>query len=398
MLDSKKVFSFETEVTKQGGYIHQPHDHPEALPIYMTTAFNVEDLAGLEARYKTKGFCYNRNRNPNRAALIELMTYLEHGENSIACSSGMGAISTVVISLIDAGDHILSDRTLYGETIEIFTDILGKYGIETTFADFTDLADIKANIRPNTKLLYTETVSNPTCYVPDLKAIADIAHKNGSYLVVDNTFMTAALCRPLDLGADVVVNSLTKFASGHSDVVCGAATGRADLIQKAYNLQLLLGTQADPFSSWLAERGIRTLELRVKKQAENAAALAKFLDASPYVLKVNHCSLPNHPQHKLATEQFGNYYGGMLSIDLPDDREKMNLFMRSLNLCHYAMTLGGYRTTMAYPVLSSHDCVPEAERLKMGITNGLLRFSCGIENTEDLVADFAQALEIAYGK
>ena len=264
--------------------------------------------------------------------------------------------------------------------------------------DFTNIDEIKANIRPNTKLLYTETVSNPTCRVPDLKAISAIAHKNGSILVVDNTFMTAALCRPLDLGADIVVNSLTKFASGHSDVVCGAATGRADLIQKAYNLQVLLGTQADPFSSWLAERGIRTIELRVKKQAENAAALAKFLDASPYVLRVNHSSLPNHPQHKLATEQFGKYYGGMLSIDLPDDREKMNLFMRSLNLCHYAMTLGGYRTTMAYPVLSSHDCVPEVERLKMGITNGLLRISCGIEETEDLIADFAQALEIAYKK
>lgn len=394
--ESDKEFSFETEVLNKGVYIRNPTTNPEVAPIYMTTAFNVEDLDDLEERYRQRGFCYNRNRNPNRSALAELMTYLEHGEDSIVCSSGMGAISTAAITIAKQGDHILSDMTLYGESMEIFSDLLGEYGVETTFIDFTDLDLVKRSIRPNTKMLYTETVSNPMITVPDLRALADIAHAHGATFVVDNTFMTAALCRPLDLGADVVVNSLTKFANGHSDAVCGSMTGRADLIAKAYHLQVLLGSQADPFTSWLVQRGIRTIDLRVPKQSENASALAHALAKCPYVLKVNHPSLETHPQHELAKAQFKGF-GGMLSIELPDDRQKMNKFMRALHFAHYAMTLGGYRTSLAYPVLSSHSDMPEEERLKIGITNGLMRISCGIENTEDLVNDFLAALETAYG-
>ncbi len=390
-----KKFSFGTDVLSKGIYINEPATNPEVTPIYMTTAFNVEDLDDLQKRYDEHGFCYNRNRNPNRSALIELMTYAENGEDSIACSSGMGAIATTIISNVKAGDHIVSDMTLYGETIDIFTKVLSHYGVETTFADFTDIDSVKKAIRPNTALLYTETVSNPMITVPDLKAIADIAHDNNAIFVVDNTFMTCVQCRPLDLGADIVVNSLTKFANGHSDAVCGSATGKASLIKKAYDLQVLIGTQADPFSSWLVSRGFRTIQLRVRQQAKNATALAKALDASPYVLKVNHPSLPNHPQHELAAKQF-NGFGGMLSIELPEDRDKMNKFMRALSFAHYAMTLGGYRTTLSYPVMSSHYDVPREERLKMGITDGLLRISCGIEETDDLVNDFLNALEIAY--
>lgn len=390
-----KQFTFETDILSKGIYINDPATNPEAPPIYMTSAFNVEDLDDLQARYDAHGFCYNRNRNPNRNALIELMTYAENGEASIACSSGMAAISTVVFSAVKQGDHIVSDMTLYGETIDIFTKVLSQYGVEVTFVDFTDLEQIKAAIQSNTKLLYTETVSNPMITVVDLAAVADIAHKHNAILVVDNTFMTCALCRPIDFGADIVVNSLTKFANGHSDSVCGSATGRAELIKNAHNLQVLLGTQADPFSSWLVQRGMRTIELRVPKQSTNASALAHALAKSPYVLKVNHPSLEDHPQHELAKKQFKGF-GGMLSIELPDNREKMNKFMRALSFAHYAMTLGGYRTTLAYPVMSSHYDVPREERLKIGITDGLLRISCGIENTDDLVNDFLNALEQAY--
>lgn len=390
-----KVFSYETELLNKGVYVNQLASNPEVAPIYMTTAFNVEDLDELQDRYDKKGFCYNRNRNPNRNALIELMTYAENGNNSIACSSGMAAISTAVFSIVKQGDHILSDMTLYGETIDIFTQVLDNYGVETTFVDFTNLEQVKCNIKPNTKLLFTETVSNPMITVVNLKALAEIAHENDALLVVDNTFMTSALCKPLDFGADLVVNSLTKFANGHSDAVCGAITGHTDLIQRAYNLQVLLGTQADPFSSWLVERGMRTMALRLSKQSENASALAEALADCPYVLKVNHPSLNDHPQHELAKNQFKGF-GGMLSFVLPAGREKINDFMHALSFAHYAMTLGGYRTTLAYPVMSSHYEVPEKERLKMGITNGLLRVSCGIENTDDLVNDFILALEKAY--
>lgn len=390
-------WQFETKLLNEGAYFNLETSHPEALPIHMSTAHNVDDLADLERRYSVSGYCYNRNRNPNRTALNELMTCLEGGEASISCSSGMAAISSAVIANTKAGDHILSDRTLYGEAIEIFEDILGKYNVETTFADFTDLEDVKSKIQPNTVMLYTETVSNPLIAVPDLQAIADIAHEHQALFIVDNTFMTGALIQPLKFGADIVVNSLTKFANGHSDAVCGAVTGKADLIKKIYNLQVLLGTQADPFTSWLTCRGIRTLELRIRKQSKNAAALAAALEKSPYVKKVNHPSLGSHGQHEIAEREFGPYYGGMLSFEIDEDRDKMNLFLRSMNLAHYAMTLGGYRTTLSYPPLSSHENVPEEERLKMGITNGLLRVSVGIEEEEDIINDFLNALEIAYG-
>ncbi len=389
---------FETNILNAGAYFRLSVSHPEALPIHMATAHNVEDLDDLQKRYDEKGFCYNRNRNPNRTALIELMNYVEGGEDSLGCSSGMAAISSALIANSKAGDHILSDKTLYGETFEIFRDILGKYGVETTFVDFTNIDAVKANIKPNTTILYTETVSNPLISVPDIQAIAAIAHANAAILIVDNTFMTGALVKPLQLGADLVVNSLTKFANGHSDAVCGAVTGKAELIKQIYHMQILVGTQADPFTAWLTMRGMRTLDLRIKKQSENAAALAAALDQSPYVLKVYHPSLKDHPQHELAAKQFGQYFGGMLSIELPEDREKMNKFMRGLKLCHYAMTLGGYRTSMAYPAMSSHSDMTKEERLAIGISDGLLRISVGIENTRDLVNDFANALEQAYGK
>lgn len=389
--------SFETNILEAGAYFRLPTSNPEALPIHLSTAHNVEDLADLQKRYDEKGFCYNRNRNPNRTALIELMNYVEGGEDSLGCSSGMAAISSTVIAHTKAGDHILSDKTLYGETLEIFTKILKKYGVETTFVDFTDLEEVKANIKPTTVILYTETVSNPLIGVPNLKMLADIAHSNNALLVVDNTFMTGALIKPLKFGADLVVNSLTKFANGHSDAVCGAVTGKSELIKKIYELQVLLGTQADPFSSWLIMRGMRTLELRIKKQCENASALAAALEKSPYILKVNHPSLESNPQHLLAHEQFGDCYGGMLSIELPEDLEKMNKFMRTLKLAHYAMTLGGYRSSLAYPVMSSHSDMTGEERLAIGITDGLLRISVGIENTQDLINDFTNALEVAYG-
>ena len=389
-----KEFSFETEILHKGAYIDLLASNPETAPIYLTTAFNVEDLDDLQERCSVKGFCYNRNRNPNRSALIDLMTYLEKGENSIICSSGMAAISTIMLSLLKTGDHILSDQTLYGETIDLFSKVLSTYGVDVTYVDFTDLAAIKAAIRPNTKVFYTETVSNPMITVVDLDAVAKIAHNTNALLIVDNTFMTALAVRPLEHGADLVINSLTKFANGHSDAVAGSVTGSEELIKKAWDLQVLLGSTSDAFSSWLVQRGIRTMELRVQKQMDNAAALAKALDKSPYVLKVHHPSLPTHPQHELAGKLFKNGYGGMLSFELPSDKKKINAFLRKLNLAHYAMTLGGYRTTIAHPVSSSHYNIPEEERLKMGITFGMLRISVGIEKAEDLIADFNDALKV----
>lgn len=391
---NRKEFSYETELLNQGAYIQLSASNPETAPIYLTTAYNVEDLDGLQERYDQKGFCYNRNRNPNRTALIELMTYLEKGESSVICSSGMAAISTAVLSMVKAGDHIVSDQTLYGETIDIFSKVLAGFGVSVTYVDFTNLDAVRAAIKKNTKVLYTETIANPMITVVDIDAAARLAHEQGAVLIVDNTFMTSVGIRPLEHGADLVVNSLTKFANGHSDAVCGSITGRKELIDQAYSLQVLIGSSADAFTSWLVQRGIRTMALRMEKQMANAQKLANVLEASPYVQKVNYPGLKSHPQHDLAARLFKHGYGGMLSIVLPDDKEKMNAFMRRLNLAHYAMTLGGYRTTLSHPIMSSHYDVPDEQRRKMGITFGLLRISAGIENGDDLVQDFLQALEV----
>ena len=399
--ETDKNYSYETEILRKGAYIHANASNPETAPIYLTTAFNVEDLDELYSRYEEKGFCYNRNRNPNRNALAELMTYTEKGEDSVICSSGMAAISTTILSLTQAGDHIVSDRTLYGEAIDIFTEIMSKYKVEVTFCDFTDIEEVKAAIRDNTQILYTETISNPMISVPDLSAIAQEAHKHDALFIVDNTFMTSVGITPISFGADIVVNSLTKFANGHSDAVCGSITGKSQLIAKMHHYQILLGCTADAFTSWMVQRGMRTIQLRVEKQMENAAKLAAALEASPYIKKVFHPSLRSHAQHELAIKEFKdiNHCGGMLSIYLADDdMKKINQFLRTLNLAHYAMTLGGYRTTLAHPVSSSHYDIPEEERLKMGITNSMLRISAGIEKSEDLIEDFNQALECIYGK
>jgi cystathionine beta-lyase/cystathionine gamma-synthase len=344
--------------------------------------------------YEVKGYGYNRSKNPNRNALAELMTYLENGEDSIIFSSGMGAISTAMLALLKTGDHFIADRTLYGETIELFHNTLPQYGIEVSFADFTDIDAIKQAVKPNTRLLYTETVSNPMITVVDIAAVAAIAHGIDAVLVVDNTFTTSRVIKPLEMGADISINSLTKFANGHSDAVAGSLTASKEIAKKIYELQVLLGCTLDGFTAWLVQRGLRTMDLRVQKQLDNAEKLAKALDAHPNVLKVHHPSLEHHPQHGLAKRIFANGCCGMLSFEMRDDREKINAFMRALNTAHYAMTLGGYRTTLSHPVSSSHKSIPEVERQKMGITFGLMRVSVGIEDPDDLIADFRNALVV----
>jgi cystathionine beta-lyase/cystathionine gamma-synthase len=389
----EKKFNRETEIVHQGGKVKRLVAKPEVPPIFLTTAFNAEDLDDLKEVYG-KGFGYNRSLNPNRVALGELVTSLENGEDSIIASSGMAAITLSFLSNLTKGDHILSDMTLYGETIELLEDALENFGIETTFVDFRNIDSIKMAIKPNTKVLFAETISNPMISVVDIQAIAEIAHNSNAILIVDNTFATSYICKPLELGADICVNSLTKFANGHSDVVAGALTGSKESVKRAHNLQVLFGSTLGAFSSYLCQRGMRTMDLRVQRQNENASKLAAALEKNPNVLEVLHPSLESHPQHKLATRLFVNGYGGMLSFKMPDDKKKINTFMKNLKIARYAMTLGGFCTTMSHPVSSSHHSMPEDERLKLGITFGLMRVSVGIENADDLIEDFNQALKV----
>ena len=235
-------------------------------------------------------YTYIRTCNPNRDALAEAVSYLENGEKSLICSSGMGAITSTLLAILKAGDHVVYSDCCYGETLDVMQELLAKYGVESTAVRIKDAESVAAAIRPNTKLIYTEVVANPCMDVADIPALATLAHESGAMLMVDNTFTTPLAIRPLDMGADIVVNSMTKFLNGHSDVILGAVTAKRDLIQHIHHVSMYCGTPSDAFSTWLVSRSIRTVDMRVKAQMKNAAALAAALEADPRVERVNHPS------------------------------------------------------------------------------------------------------------
>lgn len=390
----KHTFSNDTEILYKGSEIDGENLRPETPPIYMSTAYIMDDLEDLHNTTNAGGYTYNRTKNPNRDCISELISYLENGEKTIIFSSGMAAISTSLLSFLNNGDHVLANSALYGETIDFMNNYLSHYGIEATYVDFTDIEAVKNAIKPNTKILYTEIIANPLTVVVDIDAVSKAAHAAGAMVVVDSTFTTPYVIKPLDHGADLVVHSLTKYFGGHSDVTAGSITGAAKLVDQAYSFQHLLGSCSDANSSWLLLRSARTMGLRVKKQLENAQRLAAALEKNPHVSKVNHPSLSVHPQHELAEKLFLEGYGAMLSFSVEDNRDKLNLFMRKLKYVSYLPTLGGFRTSLSHPVSSSHADVPEPVRLKMGIHEGLMRVSVGIEDIDDLIYDFEQALEV----
>lgn len=388
--------SLDTDLIHAGAYCDtELTRYPESMPIYMTTVFNVTDLDDAYHMIEDKGFIYNRTSNPNRTALGKIVSRLEGGEDTLVCSSGMAAISTALLSTLSAGDHILSDHTLYGETFDLFNLLFSRYGVENTCIDINDMEQVRANIRPNTKVIYTESASNPTIMVPDVDALSNAAHENGALLFVDNTFMTAYGFRPLEHGADVVINSLTKFMGGHCDALCGAITGSAVFIQNCTAHQWVLGCGADAMTSYMVQRGLRTMALRMEKAYANAKILAERLESHPCVTKVLHPSLKSHPQHELAKRMFQGRYGAMLSFDVINGTyDHLNAFLRKLEIIHYAASLGGIRTTISVPRHSSHRRMDPQLRLASGITDSLIRVSVGCEDIEDIWRDFDQALTV----
>lgn len=397
MENKDMVFSEATQILYEGEKIDGCSLTPESTPIFLTTAFTMGDLQDVQDTYDKKGYTYVRTRNPNRKSLADAISYLEKGKYTLIFSSGMGAITTTYFSVLKPGDHFIANSNIYGETFDAINILLVNYGVSVEYVDFGDLDAVKAAIKPNTKMLYTEVVSNPTDRLADIEELGKIAHSCGAMLMVDNTFTTPLSVKPITLGADIVINSLTKFMNGHSDALAGSITvNDEDIFNKIHTIRMLTGTSGCPFSAWTIYRGIHTLDLRVKKQMKNATCLAKMLENHPAVLKVNHPSLESHPQKELADKLFKdkNSATGMLSFEMPDDKEKINEFMNRLHLAHYAPTLGGIRTTLSHPLHSSHHHVPKEELDKMGISFGLMRVSVGIEDAEDLIADFSQALEV----
>ncbi len=355
------------------------------VPIYQTSTFVQEELG------KHKGYEYARTSNPTRAALERNLAALEKGRCAFAFASGMAAINAVM-TLFKAGDHVVAGRNLYGGTFRLFERVLRDFGFTFSYTDTRQLEEIECALRPETRLLFVETPTNPIMELTDLAAVAKIAHQHGILLAVDNTFMSPFFQRPLELGADIVVHSTTKYLNGHSDGVGGAVIlNDVRLAERLKFVQNAAGAVLGPFDSWLILRGVKTLAVRMRQHNANGMAVAQHLEGHPKVRKVHYPGLSSHPQHDLARKQMSGF-GGMLSFET-GSLENARRVLKSVRLCSLAESLGGVETLISHPATMTHASVPEEERKQLGITDGLVRISVGIEDVEDIIADLDQALD-----
>ncbi len=374
---------FATDATHSG---QEPDPATGAIivPIYQTSTFVQEELG------KHRGFEYARTANPTRSALERNLAALERGKYGFAFASGMAAINAL-LTLFKSGDHVVAGHNLYGGTIRLFERVLKDFGLTFSYANTTRLEDVERAVRPNTRLLFIETPSNPVMEITDITAAAELAHRHKLLLAVDNTFMSPYLQRPLELGADIVVHSTTKYLNGHSDGVGGAVILKdAALAERLRFLQNAAGAVLGPMDSWLVLRGVKTLAVRMRQHNENGMTIAQFLAKHPKVKNVHYPGLPDHPQHQLAKRQMAGF-GGMLSFET-GSLENAKTILKSVRLCSLAESLGGVETLISHPASMSHASVAAADRERGGITDGLLRISVGIEDVEDLIADLEQAL------
>ncbi|WP_339263615.1 bifunctional cystathionine gamma-lyase/homocysteine desulfhydrase [Geobacillus sp. FSL K6-3411] len=367
-----------------GGIPGDPHTGAVSVPIYQVSTYKQEEVG------KHKGFEYSRTGNPTRAALEKLIADLEGGEAGFAFASGMAAI-TAVMMLFDSGDHIVLTDDVYGGTYRVMANVLNRFGLESTFVDTSDIANIEAHIRPNTKAIYIETPTNPLLKITDLKAAAAIARAHGLLLIVDNTFSTPYLQTPLELGADIVIHSATKYLGGHSDVVAGLAVVRtAELAERLHYVQNSTGGILGPQDSWLLMRGMKTLGVRMEEHEQNARAIAAFLAEHQAVTRVYYPGLPEHPNHELAKAQMRGF-GGMISFDV-GSLERAETVLSRVRYFTLAESLGAVESLISLPGKMTHASIPKERREQLGITDGLIRLSVGLEDVNDLIDDLAQAL------
>ena len=357
-------------------------------PIHLSTTYARKDVDVLTAGYE-----YSRTLNPTRKALEEKLATLENAKYGLAFSSGLAAETTLALSLLSAGDHVIAFDDLYGGTKRLFNKILNGCGIETTYVDATVPSYIDSEIKTNTKLIWLETPTNPLLKICDINAIAQITKKRGLILVVDNTFLSPYFQNPLDLGADVVVHSSTKYIGGHSDVVGGSVMiSDNELYAKIKYKQNAIGAILSPFDCFLTMRGIKTLSLRMEKHNKNALQIAGYLQDHPKVSKVIYPGLKSHPQHILASRQTKGF-GGIISFEIAGSREQAKKFSQSLKLFSIAESLGGVESLIELPASMTHASLALSERKKIGISDSLIRMSVGIEDIKDLINDVAQGLE-----
>ncbi len=365
-----------------------------SVPIYQSSTFAFRSAEQGAARFsgQDKGYIYTRIGNPTTKALEDNIAYLENGFGGLATSSGMAAITTILIAFLDQNSHIISTDAVYGPSRTVVENEFSRFGVEYDFIDTSEIKNIEKSLKPSTKLLFVETPANPTMILTDIKACAELAKKKGFILVVDNTFASPILQQPLDLGADIVVHSLTKFLNGHSDVVGGMIiTKEEELFKRIKKVLPLLGGTMDPHQAWLILRGVKTLAMRIEKSQENAMKLASYLKSHTKVKWVNYPGLENHRQYSLAKMQM-NGFGSMLCFGLKGRFEAGRKMINSVKLCTIAVSLGGVESLIQHPASMTHAGVPKEEREKAGIRDDLIRLSVGCEGYEDLKEDLKQAL------
>jgi methionine-gamma-lyase len=390
---SSAKLDFESKLIHAGGF--EDALGSAVTPIYQASTFKFRNADHGAACFsgESDGYIYTRLANPTIRELENTMAALENGFGGIATSSGMGAVNTVYLTYLGQGDHIICHEAVYGPSRVILESIYSRFGVEYTMVDTTDLELVKKAFRPNTKLLYTETPANPTMGISDLAALAELAHSHGVPLVVDNTFCSPYLQKPLDLGADVVLHSMTKFINGHADIVAGmlVAKNEADY-KKLRSVMTNLGCNMDPHQAYLTRRGLKTLAIRIDRAQESAMAIAEFLENHPKVSWVKYPGLKSHPQYDLGKKQMAGP-GAMISFELKGGLEAGKVLMDNVELMLLAVSLGGIETLIQHPASMTHSKINIHDRHHAGITDGLVRLSVGIEKVTDIIHDLEQALD-----
>lgn len=381
----------ETLAIRAGRETSEYREHSQSLQL--TSSFTFDSAAQAAAMFlgEIDGFTYSRFTNPTVAAFQQRLAAMEGAERAVATSTGMAAIQATMLTLLKSGDHIVSSRSLFGSTINLFNGVLAKFGVETSYVDAANLDAWRAAIKPSTKVFFLETPSNPLTDLADIAAVAAIAHEAGALLVVDNCFCSPALQQPIKLGADLVVHSATKYLDGHGRVMGGAVVGSDKLVEQVYLHVRTAGPSLAPFNAWVLLSGLETLHLRMEKHSANALALAQWLQQQPAVEKVFYPGLPEHPQYELAQRQQKSG-GAVLSFQVKGGREAAWKVVDAIQLISRTANLGDVKTTLTHPASTTHARITPQARAEAGITEGLLRVAVGLEHIEDLKADLLRGL------
>jgi len=385
-------YDIETLAVRAGIARSQFNEHSEAL--YLTSSFVFDNAAQAAARFQGNepGNIYSRFTNPTVTAFQERLAAMEGAESCVATSSGMSAILATAMALLKSGDHIVSSSGVFGATVQLFSNVLSKFGVETAYVDGAALGGWKTALRPNTRLLYVETPSNPLTEVFDIRALADLARGAGAVLVVDNCFCSPALQRPLDLGADLVIHSATKYLDGQGRVLGGAILGKRELVMDGiYGFLRTAGPSLSPFNAWVLLKGLETLRIRMEAQSQSALELAQWLETHPRVRKVYYPGLPSHPQHELAMKQQRSG-GAVVSFEVKGDREEAWRVVDSTRMISITANLGDTKTTITHPATTTHGRISAEARAHAGINEGLLRIAVGLESVKDIRSDLERGL------